>query len=122
MATIWINIKTRKLSKDEESTHEVMNEGETNFNDDQDIEEMEDIESHSPYVSNTDLKGQQKLTHKNSSMNSLKGNSIIDEITNESSTNITSDKENQSKPNTKDEESAYISDSISRINESSEKT
>lgn len=122
MATIWINIKTRKLSKDEESTHEVMNEGETNFNDDQDIEEMEDIESHSPYVSNTDLKGQQKLTHKNSLMNSLKGNSIIDEITNESSTNITSDKENPSKPNTKDEESAYISDSISRINESSEKT
>lgn len=53
MATIWINIKARKLSKDEESSHEPK-ENETNFNEDPEGE-MEDIESNSPYESNADL-------------------------------------------------------------------
>lgn len=115
LATIWINIKARKLSKDEESSHPDVIEGETNFNDGQD--EMEDIESHSPYVSNADLKNQTKQKSKNSSMNSLKGSSVMDDLVKDSSVNVISSNDSNSRQQTSEEN--INSDSQSHISESS---
>lgn len=121
IVTIWINIKARKLSRDEEETsNENLNEGETNLNDADEEHEMDDIESVSPYVNNIDLgdnnnnnnNTSSKVTKSlpkirdslNSSKYSLSNYDIMNDLVKDSSVNVVSDvAEPKSEPTEHDE-------------------
>lgn len=121
ICTVWINIKARRLTRDEEESSAELNEGETNLNDADVEHEMDDIEESSPYVNNID---QPKLSNlkkevKNSSKNSLSDHSVMNDLVKDSSINVISDVATPSK------ESLSINDtpsgSQSKLTDSGEK-
>lgn len=124
IATIWINVKARKLSRDEEETStEDINEGETNLNDADEEHEIDDIDGVSPYVDNIDLDDNQRATKSQPKINdsavvsrrdsgrySLSNYDIMNDLVKDSSINVISDVAVPSK-NISDDESKSESQS-----------